>query len=119
MTCYHRGMTTQESEIVRTATLVAEREIPREGFTAALRRTYRVNPPLPYTCTLSDAKLTTEYLAVSAADVTGSGPETYIFPADEDGEVLDWLELEGSYKGGLDHERALRGAGYVIVEESE
>ena len=41
--------------------------------------------------------------------------ETYIFPADEDGNVLDWGELEGSYRGGMDHEEALHNAGYEIV----
>jgi hypothetical protein len=66
-----------------------------------------------------DAKLynTTDqgYLIVSAVVVPYTGPETYIFPADEDGEITDWLELDGSFRGGLDHEAALVGAGYTLA----
>lgn len=43
------------------------------------------------------------------------GAETYIFPANEVGEVTDWGELEGSFHGDLDHIRALENAGYVVV----
>lgn len=51
----------------------------------------------------------TSYVIVSAAWSTFSGPETYIFPADGEGNVLSWSELEGSYRGGLDHDVALAG----------
>jgi hypothetical protein len=54
------------------------------------------------------------FVVVSAAHVPYSGPETYIFPADEDGEVTTFRELDGSYKGGLSHKKALEDAGYVI-----
>lgn len=56
----------------------------------------------------------TEFVWVSAVDVPFSGPETYIFASDEDGEILDWEELPGSYRGGLNIERALVGAGYRV-----
>ena len=36
------------------------------------------------------------YRVVSASTVMLSGPETYIFQADEAGEVTDWGELPGS-----------------------
>lgn len=67
-----------------------------------------------------DAKLyrTTDqgHVVVSATVVPfGGGPETYIFPADENGKVTDWGELDGSYKGGLDHATALLNAGYEVV----
>ena len=52
--------------------------------------------------------MTYEYVIVSAS-VAYSGPETYVFPADENGEVTDWGELEGSFQGSLDYERALAG----------
>ena len=55
----------------------------------------------------------TRYVVVSATDVM-DGPETYIFPADEDGNVLDWQEMPGSYRGGLDHAEALRRMGATI-----
>lgn len=45
------------------------------------------------------------YVAVSAINTYG-GPETLVFPADESGEVTDWLEIGGG-RGYLDHEEAL------------
>lgn len=80
--------------------------LPRYDGDAAL---YRVDPPM------ADDDGTTEYVVVSAANVPPSGPETYIFAADEDGEVTSWGELYGSFRGGLDHAEALRGAGYEIA----
>lgn len=66
---------------------------------------YRLDPPL-------DGH---EFVRVSAVSVPFSGPETFIFPSDAHGEVLDWHQLPGSLKGALDHAAALRGAGYEIV----
>ena len=54
----------------------------------------------------------TKYVVTSAANVVFSGSETYIFPCTEQGKVLDWGELDGSYKGGLDHEQAIENAGW-------
>ena len=56
----------------------------------------------------------TKFVIVSATHVMLSGNETYIFPSNEDGKVIDWGELDGSYRGGLDHEEALRGAGFSV-----
>lgn len=62
-------------------------------------------------------------VAVSAVEYVGtatylvSGPETYIFPADESCDVADWGELDGSYKGGTDHAKALANAGYTVAQE--
>jgi hypothetical protein len=87
-----------------TATFVKQRNGQGDG------RVYRVDPPI------ADYKGEAfDYVWVSAADVPFSGPETYIFGADENGEVLDWCELRGSFKGALDHEEALRGAGYEVT----
>jgi len=55
-----------------------------------------------------------EYVVVSATDVVFSGPETYIFASDADGEVTNWGELDGSFRGAKDHEAALAGAGYAV-----
>jgi len=55
------------------------------------------------------------YVVVSATIAPYSGPETYIFGANKDGDVLDWGELEGSFQGALDHAEALSGAGYDIL----
>lgn len=75
------------------------------GMTANhAKQLYRLDPPLEGH----------EYVVVSAATVLGE-PETYIFAADPDGTITDWVELDGSFKGALDHEAALRGAGYEVA----
>lgn len=56
-----------------------------------------------------------DYVVVSAI-ITFSGSETYIFPANEDGEVVKWGELDGSFRGGLDHKKALARAGYKTIQ---
>jgi hypothetical protein len=73
---------------------------------------YRVNPPL------KSYSGEDEYALVVVSAVVAFGyPETFIFGADEDGEVMNWLELPGSFKGALDHTRALRDAGYDVEVE--
>ena len=56
-----------------------------------------------------------DYVVVSAVNIEYSGPETYISGADKDGNVLDWMELSGSFRGALDYVRALHNAGYGNV----
>lgn len=69
----------------------------------------------------------TPYLVTSAIDIdpmgqildnllglVGGSCETYIFAADKDGEVVEWIELEGSEKHIKDHEKVLKNAGYEI-----
>ncbi len=58
---------------------------------------------------------THEYVIVSAMNVLLSGPETYIFGATDRGKIVDWSEMPGSFKGALDHEEALRRAGYTEI----
>ena len=42
--------------------------------------------------------------------------ETYLFGACASGEVVDFNELRGSSKGHTDADRAIRDAGYSVVE---
>lgn len=42
------------------------------------------------------------------------GRETYIFPADADGKVTDWLEMRGSMRGSHSHNEVLNGIGYEV-----
>ena len=59
-----------------------------------------------------------QYVIVSATVVPYSGPETYIFAAHKAGdifEVTDWMELDGSYRGELNHTKALSNAGYQVI----
>lgn len=74
---------------------------------------YRLSHPVRH----GDDRTLTEFVIVSAVVALYSGPETFIFAADKDGEVLSWTELDGSYRGGLSHEIALEGAGYSVAKE--
>jgi hypothetical protein len=55
-----------------------------------------------------------DHVMVSGIYVLGE-PETFIFGASEDGEVLDWIEMDGSFKGAINIARALNDAGYEVV----
>ena len=74
-----------------------------EGFTGDARL-YRLNPSF----------YGHKFVVVSATVAPFSGPETYIFPADENGEVTSWGELAGSFRGELDHKKALGNIGYEV-----
>ena len=79
----------------------------------AEQRVYRLDPP-HVEADWEGEEHTHDTVVVSAVYAMFSGPETYIFPGTADGEITDWGELEGSYRGGLDHEEALRGMGYEV-----
>ncbi len=73
---------------------------------------YRMNPPL------QEDGASHQYVIV-AATTTPSGPpeqtaRTAIVPADAQGNIAIYTPLNGSYDGGLSHEKALGGAGYKI-----
>lgn len=93
------------------ATLI-RRGLPGFAYHAAL---YRIFPEVAYD---DDGVMhTTNYVIVSAAHdhlIT----ETFIFPADESGSVIDWGELDGSLRGTTSHRKALEGAGYKLVAPS-
>lgn len=57
-----------------------------------------------------------KYVVTSASNVLFSGPETYMFAADEEGEIIDWCELPGSYRGSLDHKKCFNNIGYSTHE---
>jgi hypothetical protein len=82
------------------------------------QKLYKLDPPMEYERYSDETekyeKLTTEYVIVSAVMATFNGPETYIFPADANGNIITWGELDGSFTGALDHEQALRNAGYIV-----
>lgn len=73
---------------------------------------YRLDPPLK-----DNDGNKHQFVVVSAHNVPFSGPETYIFPANVEGTILEWCELDGSFRGMLDHAAALRGAGYEIIND--
>ena len=59
-----------------------------------------------------------EYVIVSAIQQAFDTlrPETYIFGATPEGSAVNYLELEGSFRGSMDHELALANVGYTITE---
>lgn len=81
-----------------------------EGWTGDARL-YTLDPALEYKD--GDGAVRTQYVIVSG--ITGIITETYIFPASFDGEALSFSELEGSFSGAVDHERALNGLGYSVA----
>lgn len=76
----------------------------RPGRRTTSQRLYRCDPggPLP------------QYVVASAAAGPRSGPETYVFAADENGVITEWDLLTGSARGDLDHDAAIRRAGYEV-----
>lgn len=58
-----------------------------------------------------------EFVITSANVVRFSGPECYMFAADDDAEVLEWLEMWPSKRGTLNHLEVIGAAGYLPVEE--
>ena len=78
------------------------------------QKLYKLDPPMTVTDWDDENTIEVhEYVVVSAT--YAFGPETYIFPADENGEVTSYSELDGSYQGGLNHEQALNNAGYEVT----
>lgn len=102
-----------------TATILYEFDSGRGQVAVA-----RLDPPLRSDEWDDTARLH-PYVAVSAVVAPFTGPETYIFPARADAvarrsKVIDKLvtdsgELDGSFRGGLDPDEALRRAGYEVL----
>lgn len=57
-----------------------------------------------------------KFVITSTSKVQFTGPETYMFAADEKGNIIDWGELPGSYRGELNHEKCFEEIGYKIDE---
>jgi hypothetical protein len=79
----------------------------RVSRSGAYQQLFRLSEPLEDYYTV---------LVSSVVAVDTSEPETYIFGADVEGNILKWGELDGSFRGGADHAEALRRAGYEIEE---
>lgn len=81
------------------------KQLPRWNGNAAL---YKLSSPL------KDFSTEKEYIYVVVSAVSFFCVETYIFGANENGEILDWGELPGSQKHTLSHEKVLKNAGYTL-----
>lgn len=100
----------EQEPVTKTATLL-KANLPGYRGIAAL---YGVTPPLDG----YEFVVVSSVLVECPIDERGTLtiiPETYIFGATQFGEVLDMGELTGSFRGGIDHIRALRSAGYVVI----
>lgn len=79
-----------------------------DSFTG-VAKLYKLDQPYKMIDPIDAKEVDVHYIVVSATMAFMSGPETYIFAADAAADILDWLELPGSYRGGLDHDEALEG----------
>jgi hypothetical protein len=104
-----------------TATLLKDNLKHSMGHAAL----YKLEPPLKHTKYDYSGETETESIVdiplvrVSAVHLHFGGIETYIFAANESGDVTDWGELEGSRKGTLSHAVVLDNIGYTIVSEAQ
>ncbi len=88
------------------ATFVRDLPVTRTGATQKL---WKLDEPYILTDWDDNPTGTTEYVITSAVNALFDGPETYVFPANETGEPTSWGELDGSFRGALDHDRAITG----------
>ena len=101
------------NEESKRATLL--RDVSKQNRARGSQILYKVDPPM-VDDHYDGSRTEYDHVIVSATDVMFSGPETYIFPANPDGTIASWGELDGSFRGALDHEQALTNAGYSITE---
>jgi hypothetical protein len=85
-----------------------------EGFHGDVKL-YKLDKTLEYSEEWDDEVLSYDHIVISGVRMANVGglpvnaQETYIFPANENGEVINWAELPGSFQGYVDHEEALNG----------
>lgn len=80
-------------------------------------RLYRLSAPVDVDEYGGHGVKTTDFVVVSAVAMKSHGIcETHIFPSDAEGKPYNFLELAGSFQGGLDHARALNNAGYEVTQ---
>ena len=72
---------------------------------------YEVNPPMK-----DYEGKKHKYVICSTVDAMFTGIETLIFPADKEGKLISWSELDGSERGTISHERVLQNAGYELEQ---
>lgn len=95
-------------------------------WTKCTKRLYEVDPPMEYSPTpywkdhecVFPPPEKTNYVVASKA-VVSDMPKTYLFAANKEGRVICWLELEGSFRGDLDFDKAIQKAGYTVVPNQQ
>lgn len=107
-----------DNDRIGTATLVRRQ---RSGG-GADQGLYLMDPPFESMDAWSeDPEETTRhrYVLASKAYVSWTGPETYLFAADRDGNVTDWAELSGSLRGDYTDEEVFDLSGYEVIVPTE
>ena len=94
---------------------LAKHHMPFDGVGIS-QAIYYLYPPLEYQLYQRGEYTTdtTEYVLISTS--TACGMETYIFPADRDGKVTDWGELDHSCKDYVSGEEMLKRMGYTLTD---
>lgn len=77
---------------------------------------YRLEPPLAVDWPKD--RLITHVIVSGSEHPAFNIKETYIFEADATGEVMDWVELPGSFQGEINHAKALANMGYNKVRNT-
>jgi hypothetical protein len=81
---------------------------------AGFATVYKVEPAIrPYD--YDENGISYDYVVVSQVNSLYSGPETYMFGSNKDGDVTDWCELPGSRRGSYTHEEVLNDEGYTVL----
>lgn len=92
-------------------------EVPfTDQYDRGIKKLYRLSPPLTGEDLIGET-YSHKYVIASGANAPYSGPETYVFPANEEGEIMGWSELEGSFRGDIDCDRAIENAGYTVLKD--
>jgi len=95
-----REFITEASEGKKTATFVKD----IYDNERVEKKLYKCNPPME----------DYDYVIVSAGRSAGEA-ETFIFGSNKRGKMLSYDELQGSITGTINHDKALRKAGYKPV----
>lgn len=79
----------------------------------AIQKLYKLERPIEYSSSYAENNLLTDYIIASKADHSFA-QEVMLFPADSNGEILDWIEI-GCVKGTPTIEYVMKEYGYDIV----
>lgn len=78
------------------------------------KRLYKLSEQVQYLYGYDDLK--TEFIVVSGCYIKAiDREETYIFASDKTGKITCWAEMDGSFNGGIDHEKAINDLGFSLV----
>lgn len=76
---------------------------------------YQLSEPVEWEGVENSGK--TRWVIASAVIAPLSGAEVYLFPSNPNGEPLSMLEMPGSLRGTLQHEKALLSAGWEVAND--